>query len=78
MAYIPEEFYQRTQDQPQNKYPVLITLGENGLPPSLEGKGRFVMADKIYSAQVSGTELQQLRQDNDIEAIEPDVEMHIL
>ena len=78
MAYIPEDFHQRIQENPQNNYPVLITLKEKNLPQLLEGKGQFVLENKIYSAQVTGQDIQSLSQHSDIESIEPDVEMHIM
>jgi hypothetical protein len=48
------------------------------LPESLANKGNFVMANKIFSAKISGTEIKQLLNEAEIDAIEPDMEMSVL
>jgi hypothetical protein len=78
MAVIPDELNKQTSDNPATDYSVLIVLKDGNLPSSLSGKGQFIMADKIFSATISGKEIQNLRDEASIEAIEPDAEMTTL
>lgn len=78
MAYISEEFLRQIKQNPQSSYAVLITLKGRALPQSLEGKGKYVLENKIYSTEINGADIDSLSQNNDIEAIEPDVEMNIM
>jgi hypothetical protein len=78
MAVIPDQFNKEISTDPGKDYSVLIVLKDGHLPSSLSGKGQFIMADKIFSAKISGSDIQNLRDDTSIEAIEPDMEMTIL
>lgn len=78
MTYISPELYQRIQEHPEGQYAVLITLKGEGLPRELENRGRFIMADTILSATLSGQEIRDLVNRKGIEAIESDVEMHTM
>lgn len=75
MAFISPDFDRQIQQKPQAVYPVLITLKGSSLPPGLSGKGKFILAGKVFSARISGQEIQSFVHHNEIEAIEPDVEM---
>jgi len=78
MSFIQPELRQQIQQNPQENYAVLITLKGNSLPAALSNKGKFVFADKIFSARISGQEIQSLADNTEIEAIETDREMGIL
>lgn len=78
MPIIPDDLNDQIRNNPEKDYSVLITLKNEVLPPSLKNKGKFVMGNKIYSANINGKELQSLSNDSEIEAIEPDVEMGVL
>jgi hypothetical protein len=78
MAIIPDDLSEQVSKNPSMDYSVLITLKEDGLPSALLNKGKFIMDNKIYSARISGAEIQSLRNDTKVEAIEPDMEMGIL
>jgi hypothetical protein len=78
MADISKFFDEQVSSNPEKEYSVLITLKNDKLPSRLLGKGEFVMADTIFSARISGKEIQSLKNDDEIEAIEPDEAMGIL
>ena len=78
MATIPNTLADLISNNPDKELPVLITLKEETLPPSLNNKGRFIMENKIFSAKISGREIVDLKDDPRIEAIEPDMEMQVL
>jgi hypothetical protein len=79
MAHIAPILQQQLLDKQQNDYDVIITLKDNEqLPDILSDKGNFILKDKIYSAKVTAAQLEQLTQDNAIDAIEPDTEMGIM
>ena len=78
MAVIHQDLNERISKNPENDYPVLITLKDETLPKALENKGKFILGHKIYSATMSGKEIQHLANQSQIEAIEPDVEMGML
>ncbi|MCW3080913.1 hypothetical protein [Segetibacter sp.] len=78
MADISKFFEEQVSSNPEKEYSVLITLKNDKLPSRLLGKGEFVMADTIFSARISGKEIQSLKNDDEIEAIEPDEAMGIL
>lgn len=78
MAYLSPELYQRIQEHPEGHYAVLITLRGGVLPRELENRGRFIMADTVFSATLSGTEVQDLARREEIDAIEADIEMHTM
>ncbi len=78
MATIPEELNEKISKNPEDDYSVLITLKDEKLPPALENKGKFIMGNKIFSAKISGKEIQQFADHAQIDAIEPDMEMGIL
>ena len=78
MVFIQPELKHQAQLHPQADYAVLITLKGSTLPTALAGKGQFVMANKIFSARISGQEIQSIANNEEIEAIEPDSEMGIV
>ena len=78
MANISSDLEEQIRQAPHNNYSVIITLKGEQLPPALEHKGKFVMANKIYSARMSGEEIESLKSNSEIEAIEADAEMGIL
>lgn len=78
MANISSDLEEKIRQAPENDYSVIITLKGEQLPAALEHKGKFVMANKIYSARVSGKEIESLKTNSEIEAIEADAEMGIL
>ena len=78
MASISPELDLQIQQNPAEIYAVLITLNGSCLPESLKGKGQFVLADKIFSAKLSGVEIRGLIHDVMVDAIEADTEMHML
>lgn len=78
MAIISGELSEQINNDPNKDYSVLITLKNDALPTTLTDKGKFVMANKIFSATMSGREIQKLENETEIEAIEPDMEMGIL
>jgi hypothetical protein len=78
MGVIRDDLNEQISTNPGMDYSVLIVLKEGVLPPSLVQKGRFVMDNKIFSATISGAEIQSLGNDAAVEAIEPDVEMTTL
>jgi len=78
MSFIQPELKQQIQQHPQENYAVLITLKGSSLPAALSNKGKFVFADKIFSARISGQEIQSLADNKEIEAIEPDKELGML
>ena len=78
MATIPPELNEKISKDPDKDYSVLITLKDENLPSALESKGKFIMGNKIFSAKMSGKEIQQFSNHAQIDAIEPDTEMSIL
>jgi len=78
MPSIHPELDQQTRQHPQTDYSVLITLKGTALPAALGNKGKFVLANKVFSARISGQEIQSLAANDEIEAIEPDMEMGTL
>jgi hypothetical protein len=79
MAQITPIIQQQIKDNPDADYQVLISLADGAeLPASLDGKGRYVLQDKVYAATVKGTDISALGNDQAIEAIEPDAVMGIL
>jgi hypothetical protein len=78
MASISPDLEEQIKQAPQNDYSVIITLKGEQLPSALEHKGKFIMANKIYSATISGKEIESLIGNSEIEAIEADTEMHAL
>jgi len=78
MPSIHPELNQQTRQHPQTDYSVLITLKGSSLPAALNNKGKFVLANKVFSARISGQEIQSLAGNDEIEAIEPDMEMGTL
>ena len=79
MAQVAPIIQQQIMDNPADDYRVLISLADGAeLPASLDGKGSFVLQDKVYAATVKGTDINTLSKDHSIEAIEPDTQMGIL
>jgi hypothetical protein len=78
MAVIPKELDEQIVNDPSKDYPILVTLKNEILPPLLLNKGKFVMANKIFSAKMTGSEIQKLKNETEIEAIEPDMEVGML
>jgi hypothetical protein len=78
MAVITKELNEQISENPGMDYSVLIVLKDENLPSSLVNKGQFIMENKIFSAKISGAEIQNLRDNTSIEAIEPDMEMTTL
>jgi hypothetical protein len=79
MAQITPIIQQQIQDNPDADYQVLISLADGAqLPDRLNGKGRYVLQDKVYAATIKGTDISALENDQAIEAIEPDAKMGIL
>jgi hypothetical protein len=78
MASIRNDLKEQILQNPNKEFSVLITLMNETLPESLANKGNFVMANKIFSAKISGTEIKQLLNEAEIDAIEPDMEMSVL
>lgn len=82
MATISKELNEEIAKNPGKDYSVLITLKDEvkdeELPPDLENKGKFIMGNKIFSAKMSGEEIQRLENQSQIEAIEPDMQMGIM
>lgn len=77
MAFVHPELNHQARLHPQTNYSVLITLKGTTLPSELTGKGQFVLANKIFSATISGQEIQSFANNEEVEAIEPDAEMRI-
>ena len=75
MAFLPPELNHETRLHPQATYSVLITLKGSSLPQELTNKGKFVLAGKVFSARISGQEIQSYAHNDQIDAIEPDAEV---
>lgn len=78
MAIISTGLNEQLAANPNGEYSVLITLKNETLPSRLKDKGKFILPNKIFSARISGVEMQELKNESEIEAIELDAEMGIL